>query len=273
MHAVVQFIKNSPKKWNRFKSIVNFVSADDLSFPKDNHMLRPLCTTRWVMRLPAVDTFLVHYHEILEFLESIKEDYTEPANNREKADSFLRNLETFKNYFCLRVIQKVLQATSPIHVQCQGKGATVGQVKNWINTLILTLTAEWQGHSNSDELYEVVKTLTTEELHLDLPLLPRANRKRVSAVKSDPVTDEQIKDFYTSLYRSVMEAGAKALIDRYSKNDLSTVELYGGVLKMTRPPTRISQRWQNTIMGIPISVNSCLREITGLLDASVWAKR
>ena len=27
------------------------------------------------------------------------------------------------------------------------------------------------------------------------------------------------------MYRSVMEAGAKALIDRYSKNDLSTVEL------------------------------------------------
>ena len=186
----------------------------------------PLCTTRWVMRLPTVDTFLVHYHEILEFLESIKEDYTEPANNREKADSFLRNLETFTNYFCLRVIQKILQATSPIHVQCQGKGATVGQVKNWVNTLILTLTAEWQGQSNSDELYEAVKTLTTVELHLDLPSLPRANRTRaISAVKSDAVTDEQIKDFYTSLYKSVIEAGAKALIDRYSKNDLSIVEL------------------------------------------------
>ena len=146
MHSVVQFIKNSPKNWDRFKSIVNFASDDALSFPKDNRMLRPLCTTGWVMRLPAGDTFLVHYHEILEFLQSIKEDYTEPANNREKTDSFLRNLETFKNYFCLRVIQKVLQATSPIYVQCQEKGATVGQVKTWVNTLILTLTAEWQGN-------------------------------------------------------------------------------------------------------------------------------
>ena len=181
MHAVVQFIKNSPKKWDRFKSIVNFVSADDLSFPRQSHAA-PLCTTRWVMKLPAVDAFLVHYHKILEFLKSIKEDYTEPANNREKADSFLRNLETFKNYFCLRVIQKVLQATNPIHVQFQGKGATVGQVKNWVNTLILTLTAEWQGHSNSDELYEAVKTLTTEELQLDLPSLPRANRTRINPI-------------------------------------------------------------------------------------------
>ena len=42
MHAVVQFFKSSPKKWTRFKSIVNFVSADKLSFPKDNHMLRPV---------------------------------------------------------------------------------------------------------------------------------------------------------------------------------------------------------------------------------------
>ena len=121
MHAVAQFIKNSPKKWDRFKSIVNFISADDISFPRDIHMLSSLCTTRWVMRLPAVDVFLVHYYEILEFLESIKEDYTEPANNTEKVDSFRRDLETFNNYFCITVIQMVLQATSPIHVQFQAK--------------------------------------------------------------------------------------------------------------------------------------------------------
>ncbi|KAI6655864.1 Zinc finger MYM-type protein 1-like [Oopsacas minuta] len=96
MYAVAQFIKNSPNKWDRFNSIVNFISADDLSSPKDNHMPRPICTTRWVMRLTAVDTSLDHYHEILECLESIKDDYAEPANNREKADSFLRNHETFK---------------------------------------------------------------------------------------------------------------------------------------------------------------------------------
>ena len=62
MHAVIQFIKNSPKKWDTFKSIVNSVSADDLSFPKDNHIFAPLH-----MSYPLL-ILLVHYHEILEFL-------------------------------------------------------------------------------------------------------------------------------------------------------------------------------------------------------------
>ena len=55
----------------------------------NNHMnqklLRPLCPTRWVMRLPAVDAFIIHYESILEFLESINDDVSKPVKNRDEA--------------------------------------------------------------------------------------------------------------------------------------------------------------------------------------------
>ena len=66
-----------------------------------NIVLRPLCPTRWVMRLPAVDAFLAHDASILEFMDELKNDRTEPAKNKEWAESYLRGLETFQNYFCL----------------------------------------------------------------------------------------------------------------------------------------------------------------------------
>ena len=112
------------------------------------------------MRLPAVDTFLSHYSSIIDFLVDIKEDRTEPVKNRGEADSFLQSLETFQNYFCLRVVQKILQIVQPAHVMCQGPKSTAGDVKEWVNTLALTLTAEG---SNVEKRYRPVPRRKTPD--------------------------------------------------------------------------------------------------------------
>ena len=100
MNSVVNFIKNSPKKLGRFNSIVQQQENYDIPHRHDK-VLRPICPTRWVMRLPAVDAFLGHYSSILDFMEELKDDRTEPAKNKECAEAYLRGLETFQNYFCL----------------------------------------------------------------------------------------------------------------------------------------------------------------------------
>ena len=227
MNAVVHFIKNSPKKLDRFQTMMDEIEKRGDN-PQDKHLLRPLCPTRWVMRLPAVEAFLIHYAAILEFLEAIVNDRSEPGKSRGEAESYLHGLESFQNYFNLRVIQRLLQIIHPIHVQCQGRKATAGEVSSWVNTLILTLTADGQNKENAEALYESVKIVTIQELHLDLPQLPRANRvarSRGTVGAALQVTEEQIRTFYKGLYSLVMETGAKALLDRYSKNDLDVVEL------------------------------------------------
>ncbi|KAI6648138.1 Zinc finger MYM-type protein 1-like [Oopsacas minuta] len=93
MNSVVHFIKNSPKKLNRFNNIVKDLEMDDDPH-LDNIVLRPLCPKRWVMRLPTVDAFLAHYASILEFMDELKNDRTEPAK-KEWVEGYLRGLETF----------------------------------------------------------------------------------------------------------------------------------------------------------------------------------
>ena len=223
MNAVVHFIKNSPKKWQGFQMIVEETNVND------NHMnqklLRPLCPTRWVMRLPAVDAFLIHYESILEFLESIKDDGNEPVKNRDEALSYLLGLETFQNYFSLRIVQRLLQFVQPIHTQCQGKKATTGNVRDWVNTLVLTLIAEGENTSNAEALFESVKLVTIQDLRLDLPALPRAKRSARNCGSPEAISQDQVNTYYLSMYTSVMKIAAKSLLERFSKNDLTIVEL------------------------------------------------
>ena len=200
MNGVVTFVRNSPKKMGRFKEILEVSKQENeaSNFTHDNHSIRPLCPTRWVMRLPAIDAFLSHYSSIIDFLVDIKEDRTEPVKNRGEADSFLRSLETFQNYFCLRVVQKILQIVQPVHVMCQGPKSTAGDVRGWVNTLALTLTAEGSNVENATALYHAVKHLTVEELQLDLPALPRIGRARgtrLHQTATQHVTEELIATF------------------------------------------------------------------------------
>ena len=75
-------------------------------------------------------------------MEELKDDRTEPAKNKESAEAYLRGLETFQNYFCLRVVQAVLRKVHPIHVLCQSRLATTGDVRSWVWTLALSLSAD-----------------------------------------------------------------------------------------------------------------------------------
>ena len=180
------------------------------------------------MRLPAVDAFLSHYSTIIDFLVDIKEDRTEPVKNREEADSLLRSLETFQNYFCLRVVQNILQIVQHVHVMCQEPKSTAGDVRGWVNTLALTLTAEGSNVENATALYYAVKQLTVEELQLDLPALPRIGRARGTRphqTATQHVTEGVIATFYAVLYQTVAQEASKALCDRYSTNDLEIVDL------------------------------------------------
>ena len=135
--------------------------------------------------------------------------------------NLLQNLETFQMYFCLRVVQKLLQVVHPIHKMCQGRKATAGDIKLWVNSLSLSLFAEGNNPANANALYDAVKIVTLETLNL--PALPRAKRAggaRGNPSAGDPVTEEHIKKFSEGIYTSVMNSGVRALTERYSRQDL-----------------------------------------------------
>ena len=111
----------------------------------------------------------------------------------------------------------------PIHTISQGRRATTEDVRLWVNTTTLSLSAE-ANIINANVLYDAMKEVTLETLHLDMPALPRAKRAR-GCVSTAAITEDEIKAFYVDLYISVMETGSRVLTQRYSNQDLEIVDL------------------------------------------------
>ena len=77
-----------------------------------------------------------------------------------------------------------------------------GEVRNWVGTLALSLSVEATNLTNGKELYDAVKLLTLDDLHLDLPTLPRVGRAHVARARAAthaPVPGEEITEFYAGI--------------------------------------------------------------------------
>ena len=94
------------------------------------------------MKLASVDIFLQHYPTVLEQLEITQNDRQLTSENRADARSYLRALVEFDTYFGMRVFQKLLSITNPVHIQCQGRSVTVGDVRSWVTTLVSILLSQ-----------------------------------------------------------------------------------------------------------------------------------
>ena len=68
---------------------------------------------------------------------------------------------------------------------CQSRKATTGDVKDWVNSIALSLSAEEGNLANAESLYDFVKLSALDTLQLDLPALPRANRAARGARYTD----------------------------------------------------------------------------------------
>ena len=104
--------------------------------------LRPLCSTRWILRKDCVDPFLANCNNIMNFMKEINDDTSVSAAARSSAFSHLLNSEKFDFYFILHLLQRLFGIIHPIHVKCQTRQATTGDLNNWIQELASTLTTD-----------------------------------------------------------------------------------------------------------------------------------
>ena len=222
MNAIVNFVRSSPKRLGIFKSVV-------LEDPDNNSTMtiRPLCPTRWVMRLPALQAFLENYGSLLIFMEATKEDMEQPRKTRSEAETHLDTLEKFTTYFSCRVFQHVLKIIHPIYVECQGQKVMPIKVKKWIEFITTTFADDASCKENARTMYREVKLTTTNKLRIDLPKIPRRIR---SSLQSCETTEEMIEQYYMKIYLDTVKAAGEALTERYSSQNLNIANLLHRVL-------------------------------------------
>ena len=234
LRGVVKFIKGSPKRYEVFKDVVTDAANHEA------HELRPLCPTRWLMRLESVYSLLEHYTIALNLLEEAQNDASLKADNRAMARSYVRSLEDFDTYFCMRLFQKLILVTNPIHKQYKGREVTVRDVPVWVSSLISTLSVIAANDATAVDFYLTCKSQAAE-LRIDVPKLPRAaradraffsHRKAARVEGEDGFNAEAahinlaVQDHFSKKFKDVFKTAAAALIRRYSDQDLCMAELF-----------------------------------------------
>ena len=136
MNKIVTFVKGSPKRCGWFAAIQ--ASPAESSTVK----IRPLSSTRWIPQKDCIDAFLETYNNLNNFMEEINNDTSVSEAARSSAFSHLPNLEKFNFCFILRLLQRLFGIIHPIHVKCQSRQATTGDLNDWIQELASALTTD-----------------------------------------------------------------------------------------------------------------------------------
>ena len=111
LHAVVNYVKDSPK---REASFSNFLKLEECVGWIE---LRPLCSTRWVCREPALKSFVQNYRALLQWFAELT--ITGSPSDKKVTLGHLNSLTKFKNYFTIRLLQKIFSIVHWTHLAIQ----------------------------------------------------------------------------------------------------------------------------------------------------------
>ena len=226
IQSIIVFVRESAKRVASFKKLVQ----EDDSAAKDVH-IRPLCDTRWVLRLPAMETFIAVYSQLLDWMEAMSNDRDQPATMRAKVQGLLQNMESFKMFFLVRILHRLFSTIHPVHTAMQGRTVTIGATRRYVEQLASILGQDASDDLGAAGFYTAVKAEAID-LGIDLPSIPRGHaepRRRGQQVDLE-IQEEQIEAYYTDLYKSVFSAAVEGIFKRYHSPSMQKVEQIDKVL-------------------------------------------
>jgi Domain of unknown function (DUF4371) len=120
---VINFIRASPLRMRCFDLLRVQVMHDGPLTAS----LRPLCPTRWTVRVKSIQSLLDNYEALCSALEEAASRSTDDSSA--KASGFLKRLETFETYFGLRASLAVLEHAEGCNTFLQSTNISVADAK------------------------------------------------------------------------------------------------------------------------------------------------
>lgn len=220
---MINFVRNSPKRYACFSSLQ----------PDDNASLRPLCPTRWTMRVSSVQTLVENYESLLTFMAEVSDCHTNETGT--KAGAFLKSLRSFDTFFGFNLLIEIFGRCETVAAQLQSTSLSVTECQRLITGLRLCwkqqreefIQQETEEHtggigfhaqceSRYDRFWDSV-TREAERLELDEPELPRVRRppKRFDG-GSTPHIFKCPKDRFRQIYIQALDECLGAIDSRFN---------------------------------------------------------
>jgi len=204
---LISFVRDSPKRLAWFSSF----QASDTS------ALRPLCPTRWTMRVSSVESVLKNYSELISFLQDVSD--TDRSDAGSKASGFVRQLLTFSTFCSLKLIYEVFSRSESLARSLQSPKLSLCKAQGMVNALTCLLNSR----RSDDSFVTFWEAVVSEAANLGIePMVPRIRRipRRIDDGSSQHL-DQTVEDFHRRLYFSSLDAATTCLSSRFQHSAFS----------------------------------------------------
>lgn len=204
VRELINFVRDSPKRLAWFSSLQQ----------QDAGALRPLCPTRWTMRICSVKSVLDNYNELLCFLEEVSQaDHSEAGS---KCSGYAKQLSTFSMYFSLKMLYTVFSRSETLAHLLQSPKLSLAKAEKMVDSL----SSIWKclrSDSSFSMLWQSVMA-EAESIGIEPPVLPRQRRipRRLDDAPQSQHNDERVEDFYRRLYFATVDSAIACLSQRFS---------------------------------------------------------
>ena len=201
---LINFVSESPKRLAWFKE---FQDSDS------NPMLRPLCPTRWTMRISSIVIVVANYSELLLFLEDMSN--SEKGDLGSKSCGFLKQLQTFSTFFALKLLIIGFSKFESTAHSLQSPKLSLTQAQSMIDVLSVVLNTARDEQKFNEMWAAVVQEAGT--IGAEEPILPRRIRRPPRRLDegTQPHLDASCEDLYRRIYFSVVDADVTCLKSRF----------------------------------------------------------
>ena len=192
-------------------NLVKFLKMQAYTHPKK---IKPLCPTRWLVRVKAIETLLSQYGQVMESVDDIGKSKT---NSATRCSGLLKQLTCGSNVLGLMMALDILTPLEQLNRSLQSTSATVSGMLQAIEQTLSDLR-DLRTDSAFDALLNKAMKLI-EELELDHIELPRARRPPARltghAVSYAATT---ISDLFRPIYFHALDVAIQELQERFTDN-------------------------------------------------------
>jgi Domain of unknown function (DUF4371)/hAT family C-terminal dimerisation region len=194
----------------KFKSLFSAISSSDDEVPSRN--IKPLCPTRWLVRLPAIVSVLTQYGSILKALADAHDACSPDVAST--ASSLLSKFEDGATLAYLVMAKDIIEPLETLNRSLQSARMTVAGMLEAIDVLKHQLLA-FRTVNHFDEIFEGIE-VQIAQLDLEPVRLPRARQppKRFSG-PADAFHPKTAREQLRIEYFKIIDVAVQQLNERF----------------------------------------------------------
>lgn len=199
---------------NKFKDVTTTSEEGAEPGPSTFHQIRPLCPTRWLVRVKAIEAVVLQYSSVLKCLDELAKPGSPLIVRATGLRTQLRDPTTF---LLLNMALRVFQPLERLNRSLQSRHETVSGMIKSVSTTVSEIKA-LRTEEEFDVLLEATVT-NQENCNIETFKIPRQRKPPARFTgRAASTVATTITEHYRPIYFSLLDEASTKLEDRFEKS-------------------------------------------------------